>query len=155
MSPARIHHPDAPRGLIEALAGAGVEAGEIEQGLVFVQRTEGLEDFDTVREELVESFRLTKQAAAAGAPIVYVVCYADLMGQRGPLRAMLANGLLSAARSMGMEGLRGGRTANAVAFDEGSEAGTVAPWVAALLGTSDVTGEIVTIGPRHLGKVIP
>jgi hypothetical protein len=155
VSAAHLHLPDEPRGLDRALAEAGVAEGEPSDGLVFAQRSGGLDAFDEVEDEMVRSFRLTKAAVSAGAPIVYVVCFADLMGQRGALPAMLANGLLSATRSIGMEGQREGRAANAVAYDPGAQPAHVAFWVKSLLESHGVTGEVVSVGPGHLGKVTP
>lgn len=155
MSRAHLHDPDAVPGLTEALAAAGVDAGDASEGLVFLQRTGGLSGFPDIRHEMLLSFRLSKQAASAGAPAVYVLWTPDLLGQRGPLPAMLANGLVSAARSMGMEGLREDRTSNALAFDTGTDPATMAFWISTLLDGHGVTGELVGVGSGHLGKVVP
>lgn len=155
MTRAHLHDPDVTDELASHLEQAGIEPGEAEDGLVFVQRVHGLESFDDVEAEMIESFRLTKRAANADASIVYVIRSADLLGQRGALTAMLATGLLSAARSMGMEGRRDGRAANAVALDEQGDPAVTALWIATLLSQKDVTGELVTIGSSHLGKALP
>ena len=153
MRRALLHPPDEAPGLRDALCESAVDPGTVEEGLIFLQRTD-LATFDDVESEMLESFRLTRQAAAQEAPILYVVRTEDLLGQRGPLSAMLASGLLSAARSMGLEGVRSGRIANALAFDDGTSMSSVATWTASLLATKDVTGELISLGTAHLGKAL-
>lgn len=119
-------------------------------GLAFAARP--VEDWDGVEDELAEAFRLTRQAAAAGESIVYLVHSADLLGQRGAPAAMLACGLLGCARAMALEGRRTGVRANVLAYErpEGLE-----PWLSLLLERPDVTGEVVRLGSSHVGRVLP
>ncbi len=152
---AHVHAPPGCGWLVPALRDAGLGSGEPEDGLIFAQRSEGLTSFDDVEAEMTESFRLTRRAASAGAPALYVVCIADLLGQRGSLAAMLANGLLSAARSMALEGRRDGRIANALGHDPDPRPEEVASWALLLLEGRGVTGGFVAVGAGHLAKVVP
>jgi hypothetical protein len=68
---------------------------------------------------------------------------------------MLATGLLSAARTAALEGVRDGWTVNVVAFSAGADPDAVADWADYLIGSSDVTGEVLRIGPDHIGKALP
>ena len=68
---------------------------------------------------------------------------------------MLATGLLSAARTAALEGIKDGWTVNVVAFSDGTDPDTVADWADHLVGSSGVTGEVLRIGPDHIGKALP
>jgi hypothetical protein len=68
---------------------------------------------------------------------------------------MVATGLLSAARTAALEGSRKGWTANVVAYDEDADREKVQAWAEMLLETGDVTGELVRVGPGHVGKTLP
>jgi hypothetical protein len=111
--------------------------------------------WDEVLAELTEVFRSSRTAAQAGEPIVYVVRQDDLLGRRGAGNAMVATGLLSAARTAAIEGARKGWTANVVAYDEEADPTVVASWATRLLDADGVTGELVRVGPGHLGKALP
>jgi hypothetical protein len=67
---------------------------------------------------------------------------------------MVATGLLSAARTAALEGARKGWTANVVAFDEGADPEAVEAWAQRLLDSGDVTGDLVHLGPGHVGKTL-
>ena len=139
----------------ERLARAGVEPGTTAQGLVFwADQTLG-EDWEDVSDELTEAFTLSREAARAGAPVVYVVASADLLGKRGAGKAMVATGLLSAARDLAMESARAGIPANVLATVEDAEPETVATWIARLLDHPGTTGELIRLGSMHLGKALP
>ena len=139
----------------ERLARAGVEPGATAQGLVFwADQTLG-EDWEDVSDELTEAFTLSREAARAGAPVVYVVASADLLGKQGAGKAMVATGLLSAARDLAMESARAGIPANVLATVEDADPETVATWIARLLDHPGTTGELIRLGSIHLGKALP
>lgn len=121
-------------------------------GLVF-GATEVGDDWPTIRIVLLEAFRLTQQAVAAGEPVVYVIANDDLLGRNGPGAAALAAGLLSAARSAGIELAGAAIPINVLAIEEDATVEEVRAWVLALLA-GRVQGELVHLGPGHLGKAL-
>ena len=132
-----------------------MEPGTTAQGLVFwADQTLG-EDWEDVSEEMTEAFTLTREAARAGAPVVYVVESADLLGKQGAGKAMVATGLLSAARDLAMESARAGIPANVLATVEDADPETVATWIAWLMDHPGTTGELIRLGSIHLGKALP
>ncbi len=140
--------PGSP--LAEAL-GAGQA-----NGLVFVAAGSDLgDDFDAVHHELAEAFELSQRAMRDAQPIVYVVAGEDLLGQRGAPAAMVATGLLSAARTAAVEGLQAGVTVNTLAAFADADPADVARWVERLLDAAGVTGELVRLGGGHIGKALP
>ncbi len=113
------------------------------------------DDWDQVMAELTLAFEVTRAAAQAGDPVVYVVHGDDLLGRRGPGRAMLANGLLSAARTAALEGVKEGWTVNVIAAPDGLESSRIEEWAAYLEASPEITGELLHVGPGHLGKALP
>jgi hypothetical protein len=114
------------------------------------------DDWDAVAAELARAFVLAREAARAGESFVFVVHADDLLGRRGPGNAMVATGLLSAVRTAALEGWGKGWTANVIAWDGeiGGEEGVDA-LARAILGSGSVTGEVIRVGPGHLGKALP
>ena len=109
-----------------------------------------------VRDELARAFELSRKAAQQEQSFVYVVHHDDLLGRRGPGQAMVATGLLSAARTAAIEGSRKGWTANVIAYDDDADRELVEAWVRRLAGDSEgVTGELIRVGSSHLGKALP
>ena len=114
------------------------------------------DDWEEVRAELTRAFEVAREAATAEESIVFVVHHDDLLGRRGPGRAMVAAGLLSAARSAALEGLRKGWTANVVAFDDDADPTHVERWAKLLAEEpAGITGELVRVGASHIGKALP
>lgn len=113
------------------------------------------DDWDDVLAELTRAFRLARDAAQREQSFVFVVCQDDLLGRRGPGNAMVATGLLSAARTAAIEGSRKGWTSNVVAYDDGMGRETVERWAEHLLSDGDVSGELIRIGTGHIGKALP
>jgi hypothetical protein len=105
--------------------------------------------------ELTRAFEVAREAATKETSFVFVVRQDDLLGRRGVGNAMVAAGLLSAARTAALEGARKGWTANVVAIDDDAEPGTVEDWARRLLEKGGVTGELIRIGPGHIGKALP
>jgi hypothetical protein len=113
------------------------------------------ESWQEILGALTQAFELSRTTAQAEQSIVFVLRQDDLLGRRGPGNAMIATGLLSAARTAALEGSRKGWTANVVAYDEDADREKVQAWAEMLLETGDVTGELVRVGPGHVGKTLP
>ncbi|MGB7859150.1 MAG: hypothetical protein WBM90_01485 [Acidimicrobiia bacterium] len=114
------------------------------------------DDWEEIKTELARAFEMSRTAAQAEQSFVYVVHHDDLLGRRGPGNAMVATGLLSAARTAAIEGSRKGWTANVVAFDDNAERADVVKWAESLASDSEgVTGELIRVGSTHLGKALP
>ena len=114
------------------------------------------DDWDEVRAELERAFSMSRSAAQREESLVYVVHHDDLLGRRGAGNAMVATGLLSAARTAAIEGSRKGWTVNVVAYDDESDQELVDRWAARLSEDSEgVTGELIRLGSSHLGKALP
>ena len=140
---------------LERLAEAGVEPGSTAQGLVFrADQTIG-EKWEDVADEMSEAFILSREAARAGAPVVYVVESADLLGRGGAGKAMVATGLLSAARNLAQETLRAGVAVNVLATDHRTEPAVAAAWIFRLLDRPGTTGELIRLGATHLARALP
>lgn len=114
------------------------------------------DDWVEVKAELDRAFQMSRAAAQAEENIVFVVHHDDLLGRRGAGNAMVATGLLSAARTAAIEGSRKGWTANVLAFDDDSDPELVQGWTERLAEDSQgVTGELIRLGSSHLGKALP
>jgi hypothetical protein len=113
------------------------------------------DDWEGVLAELTRAFQATRAAAQAGDPVIYVVDNDDLLGRNGPGRSMVATGLLSAARTAALEGVSAGWTVNVIALGDGVEPALIDEWADLLSRSPGVTGELIHIGPDHLGKALP
>lgn len=114
------------------------------------------DDWTEARSELERAFQMSRQAALNEESFVFVVHHDDLLGRRGPGNAMVATGLLSAARTAAIEGSRKGWTANVLAYDDDSDPDLVDGWAERLAEDSHgVTGELIRLGWSHLGKALP
>lgn len=125
----------------------------LDRGLIFWAST-GIETWDEARAELTYAFELTRESARNEDSLVYVVANDALLGRRGPAAAMVAAGLVSAARTAAVEGWKKGWTANVVAFDDDHDHDLVLDRAVSLLEDGLVTGELVHIGPGHIGKAL-
>ncbi len=139
----------------QRLAQAGVEPGTTAQGLVFWADKALGDKWEDVLDEMTEAFVLSREAARAGAPVVYVVESADLLGRRGAGKAMVATGILSAARDLAQETVRAGIPVNVLATDESTDPQVVANWIARLLDRPGTTGELIRLGSTHLARALP
>lgn len=111
------------------------------------------EDWAAVLAELTRAFNVSRSSAQGDDSIVYVIRQDDLLGRRGAGNAMVACGLLSAARTAALEGARKGWTANVVAFDE-AERSAAEGWAHRLLDDGSVNGELIRVGSGHIGKTL-
>lgn len=122
---------------------------------VFRARIVG-DDWDDVRNELERAFVLSRDAAQNEESFVYVVHHDDLLGRRGSGDAMVATGLLSAARTAAIEGSRKGWSANVLAYDDQTDPDLVTIWAERLATNPEgVTGELIRLGASHIGKALP
>ena len=112
------------------------------------------DDWAAVLDEVTRAFEVTRSSAQNEGSIVYVVRQDDLLGRRGAGNAMVACGLLSAARTAALEGARKGWTANVLAFDEVADRAMVEEWARRLLDDGAVTGELIRVGSGHIGKTL-
>ena len=113
------------------------------------------DDWGEIRAELDRAFQMSRAAARDEESFVYVVHHDDLLGRRGAGDAMVASGLLSAARTAALEGVRKGWTANVIARDENADPKEVELWAERMLESHGVTGELIRIGSTHIGKTLP
>lgn len=133
----------------------GVEAGDLtlEEGLIFWAKP-GASTWDEARAELTAAFERSRDAARNEQPLVYIIANDALLGRNGPADAMVAAGLVSAARTAAIEGWKKGWTANVIAYDNGQDPAGIIERAAALVADGMVTGELVHIGPGHIGKAL-
>ena len=113
------------------------------------------DEWTDIRAELDSAFQMSRTAAQAKESFVYVVHNDDLPGKRGAGNAMVATGLLAAARTAAIEGSRKGWTANVIAYDDDADQKDVERWANRLVDSDGVTGELIRIGSSHLGKALP
>lgn len=122
-------------------------------GLVFM--ADSVTDaWESVRIELRAAFELTQAAARSEQAVVYVVHNDDLLGRRGAGRAMVATGLLSAARTAALELAKRSVPVNVIAIEDDTDPATVARWASVLSAPDGPTGELVHLGAGHIGKAL-
>ena len=119
------------------------------------EATDEIVDWPTARSSLLRAFTLGQEAAQAESSVIYVVHSDDLLGRRGAPSAMVATGLLSAARTAAIELSRKRASVNVVAVGDDTDASVTAQWVLNLTNPSGPTGELVRLDPSHLGKALP
>lgn len=104
--------------------------------------------------ELTAAFNGSREAAKAEVSFAYVVRNDDLLGRNGPTQAMVAAGLVSAARTAALEGVSRRWTANVIAYDSGVEAAAIMERARFMLDNATTTGEVIHLGPGHIGKAL-
>ena len=137
--------------LADALNGLSLPEG----ALVFVANSAVSDGWTAVLDELTAAYELSQSAVRAGGPIVYLVESDDLLGRRGVGRAMVACGLLSAARTLALETARAGVPVNVIALGAATTLDSVRAWVESLCGPNGPSGELIRLGADHLGKALP
>lgn len=110
--------------------------------------------WDEVIAVLRDAFHRSKKAAQDRIPVVYVVGSDDLLGRTGPGNAMVAAGILSAARTLAVEGRKQGIPANVIALEADTDPEVAARWILAAL-RGGPTGELIRLGAGHIGKALP
>ena len=106
-------------------------------------------DSGEIETALLDAFRRCQQAAQNQEPIVFVLANEDLLGQNGAPGAILANALLSGMRTLAAEG----HHANAVAVGPDADPEDLQHWIAQLEQGRGVTGELVHVHAKHVGKL--
>ncbi len=127
---------------------------DIDTGVVF-QATDVDDDWDHVAAELRAAFDATKPAAITGQPVVYVVSSDALLGRTGAGNAMVATGLLSAAKTLAAEMRRDGVPVNVLGIASDTPVETIVAWIGHLLEPGGPTGELVQVGGTQIGKALP
>jgi NAD(P)-dependent dehydrogenase (short-subunit alcohol dehydrogenase family) len=126
-----------------------------DDALIFVADPDVTDDWSAVSNELTEAFELSQAAARSNGSVVYVVAGDDLLGRNGPGRAMVACGLLSAARTLALETARSGVPVNVVAVGSATSVDLTGLWVDTLCRPNGPNGELIRLGVDHLGKALP
>jgi D-serine deaminase-like pyridoxal phosphate-dependent protein len=137
--------------LAEALSSLSLPDG----GLVFVADATVSDGWAAVLDELTVAYELSQAAVRAGGPIVYVLESDDLLGRRGIGSAMVACGLMSAARTLALETARAGVPVNVLALGATTTRDSVRFWVESLCRPNGPNGELIRLGADHLGKALP
>lgn len=106
-------------------------------------------DWSEVETALTDAFHRCQAAARDGEPVIFVLSQEDLLGQRGAPGAILANALLSGMRTLAAEGVQ----ANAVAVGPDADPEDLQHWIAQLEAGRGVTGELVRVHAKHVGKI--
>jgi hypothetical protein len=134
------------------LAQRGLGTAGVDSGLVVDTSAAEPCSWPEVEDELTRIFELTREAIAAGAPVVHVLHGPSLYGHTAPLRTMLATGLLGGVRSLGIEGRRSGLAAHAVVVDGPGQAADAAEAVRWLVGHAAATGQVIHCGTTHVAR---
>ena len=121
-------------------------------GAVFTA-VDAVDDWQAVEDRLVEAFELSRRCVERAEPLIFLVRASDVRGTRGPLPAALAHALLSAARTLAMEGARERFVVNVVAADGSIDTQEVCSVVAWLLDSRTVTGELIDLGTPKFGRL--
>ncbi len=136
-----------------ALAAAGWTPGSPADGVVFDARRPPGPGWKETAPFLREAFLLTRDALRGAAPVVYVVALDDCYGRGSRSGAVIACGLLSAARTAALEARD--VPVNVLAVGAAEDTARIARWVVRLLEGDGLHGELVRLGGGHLGDVQP
>jgi len=112
-------------------------------------------DWEEAKTLLMMAFSVSQDAARKDTPIVYIIHGDDLLGRRGAPSAMVATGLLSAARTAALELARRRVPVNVVAVGDETELEVRDRWVLRLAEPDGPTGEVIRLDPGHIGKALP
>jgi hypothetical protein len=141
--------------LVSPLLREHLEAADLPAAGLVLDASATVTDWTGARDVLMSAFAASQESAVAESSIVYIVHGDDLLGRRGAPSAMVATGLLSAARTAAIELSRKDAVVNVVAVGEEASPETVARWVAHLCDPTGPTGEVVRLDAAHLGKALP
>jgi NAD(P)-dependent dehydrogenase (short-subunit alcohol dehydrogenase family) len=116
----------------------------------------GTGDWHEALDRLTALYRSCRTAAEHGSPVVFLVSSDALLGRTGPLDAMAAMGVVSAARTLALELRKQQIPVNCVGFTEDTPADEVATWALRLLqsGAAGPTGELLQLGGVQIGKAL-
>lgn len=113
------------------------------------------DNWEAIRTELDRAFQMSRSASQAEQSFVYVVQNDDLLGRGTTGGAIVAAGLLSAARTAAIEGSRKGWTANVIAAESDSDREAVESLADYVMGSGVITGDLIHMGSDHVGKALP
>ncbi|MEX1038100.1 MAG: hypothetical protein WDZ96_04490 [Acidimicrobiia bacterium] len=133
--------------------GIDADPPPLQQGLIFWAKPQ-IDTWEDARAELTAAFEKSRAAAHSEESFVYIVSNDALLGRTGPTDAMVAAGLLSAARTAALEGWKKGWTANVVAYDKDHSPEEVLERALILVEDGMITGELLHIGQGHIGKAL-
>jgi hypothetical protein len=141
--------------LVGAAAATEAEVGEAIHDIdgLFIDAfdTTLLTSWTEAKQVFTEAFHALREAKRSGVNAVVRVHTDDGYGRRGELGAMVACGLTSATRTLAME-MRDGSVANVIS-DDGTASENLLATISWLLSSSAITGEVITLGRGHLGRV--
>lgn len=148
-------HLDLPYTLLDALVTAGIESADPGAPSV-IAAPRAASTWPETLDGLTRLFHRAKAAAEQGASVVFVVSVDALLGRTGPLDAMVAAGVVSAARTLALESKKQGAVVNCVAITELTPPDEAARWIIRLLDTSPdgPTGELIQLGGGQVGKAL-
>lgn len=148
-------HLDVPSALRDALVATGIEPWDPgAPSVIAVPR--GTASWAETVDGLIGVFRLAKAAAEHGASVVFVTSVDALLGRTGPLDAMAAMGVVSAARTLALESKKHGAVVNCVATTDHTPPDEAARWIVQLLqaSTEGPSGELIQLGGEQVGKAL-
>jgi hypothetical protein len=133
--------------------GAGVDPLALSQGFLFWAETR-IDTWEEAKAELSLAFEGSRASAQREESIVYIVSNDALLGRSGGPAAMVAAGLLSGARTAAVEGWKKDWTANVLAYEADQDPESVLQRAVKLLEDGMISGELVHLGPGHIGKAL-
>ena len=145
----RVLHLDGATGWLAGMLPDGVSEGAV------LAACDLPADWHSVEERLVDAFRVARECAAGGAPLVYVVHAADLRGSRSALASALATAVIGCARAVVFEFQREGAVANVLAIPDDVDRSRAARVIEGLLRDPVLTGELLDLGSIKLGRLQP
>lgn len=148
-------HLDVPSALLHALVTAGIEPADPGAPTV-IAAPRAASTWTETLDGLARLFHRAKAAAEQGVSVVFVVSVDALLGRTGPLDAMAATGVVSAARTLALESKKQGAVVNCVATAELTPPDETARWIIRLLEASPdgPTGELIQLGGGQVGKAL-
>lgn len=143
----------------EAVAGAcraaGVTEGDPGAPSILATPT-GLANWDSTLNALTALFAAAQAAAVQGSPVVFLLSADALLGRTGPLDAMAATGVVSAARTLALELAKQQAAVNCIAYTDSTPADEIVTWSLQLLESraGGPTGELIQLGGAQIGKAL-
>lgn len=134
------------------LQRAGEAEGGVDAPLVLDAGSADPQSWADVENQLLDAFRLSREAMGAGAASVFVVNGEAAYGHAAPLRAALATALLGGVRSLAVEGQRKRIPAHAVTVARDGDPDVAAEAVRYLLGAGVPTGQLLHCDATHIGR---
>jgi hypothetical protein len=131
----------------------GIDPPSLRHGFLFWAETR-IGTWEEAKAELSLAFEGSRESAQKEESFVYIVSNDALLGRTGGLSAMVAAGLLSGSRTAAVEGWKKGWTANVVAYEADQDPASVLERALHLLEDGMISGELVHLGPGHVGKAL-